>query len=214
LLCNPDRRESGKEQVVAVALKARRAEHSSVEINYYRGTVKVASFLVFIMTFFLILLFFRVMASLFVVLEYSFQSLKKKKLPETEVKKAKPPSSTGDERRKYPRFNVYWPIEYNQMGSSISHDGRVTNLSESGMLIQSPGQVEIGQHLKSRLSFIVGSEINTIDMQAEVVWRDNDLNKAGGDYRCGARFLDISTRDKTKLDNLLMSLSRQSPYSS
>jgi len=200
--------------MVAVALKARRAENSSLEINYYRSAVKVASFLVFIMTFFLILLFFRVLASLFVILEYSFQSLKKKKFPETEGKKAKPHSSTGHERRKCPRFNVYWPIEYSQIGSCISHNGRVTNLSESGMLIQSPGQVEIGQHLESKLSFIVGSEINTIDMQAEVVWRENYLNQARKDYRCGARFLDISTRDKTKLDSLLMSLSGQSPYSS
>jgi c-di-GMP-binding flagellar brake protein YcgR len=80
------------------------------------------------------------------------------------------------------------------------------------MLIQSPRQVEIGQHLTSKLSFILGSEINTIDMQAEVVWRNNPLNEAKGDYRCGARFVDISTSDKTKLENLLMSLSRQSPY--
>jgi c-di-GMP-binding flagellar brake protein YcgR len=152
------------------------------------------------------------MASLFVVLEYSFQSLKKKRFPETEGKKTKPLSSTGHERRKCPRYNVYWPIEYNQIGSSISHNGRVTNLSESGMLIQSPRQVEIGQHLTSKLSFILGSEINTIDMQAEVVWRNNPLNEAKGDYRCGARFVDISTSDKTKLENLLMSLSRQSPY--
>lgn len=202
---------------MAVALKATRAEHSSVEISYYRSTLRVASFLVFMMTFLLILLFFRVMASLFVVLEFSFRSLrslKKGKLPETEVKRAKLHSSTGRERRRCPRFNVYWPIEYNQIGSSISQNGRVTNLSESGMLIQSPGQVEIGQHLKSRLSFILGSEINTIDMQAEVVWRDSDLNKARGDYRCGARFLDISTSEMTKLNNLLMSLSQQSAYSS
>lgn len=198
---------------MAVALKGRMAENSFLEVNYYRGTVKVVSFLVFISTFFLILFFFRVMASLFVVLEYSFQSLKKR-FPEAEEKKTKPLSSTGHERRKYPRFNVYWPIEYNQLGSPISHNGRVTNLSESGMLIQSLGQVEIGQHLASKLSFILGSEINTIDMQAEVVWRDNPLDKAKGDYRCGARFVDISTTDKMKLENLLMSLSRQSPYSS
>jgi hypothetical protein len=212
LLRNPDSRESGKEQLVAVALETRRDQNSSLEINYYRSTVKVASFFVFMATFFLIILFFRVIASLFVVLEYSFQSLKKRKFPQTEGKKTKPDSSTGRERRKYPRFNVYWPIEYSQIGSSISHNGRVTNLSESGMLIQSPGQVEIGQHLESKLSFILGSEINTIDMQAEVVWKDNYL--ARGDYRCGARFLDISTSDKTKLDNLLISLSRQFPYSS
>jgi c-di-GMP-binding flagellar brake protein YcgR len=133
---------------------------------------------------------------------------------ETKGKEMKPHPEEDRERRRYPRFDVYWPVQYNRIGSSISHGGRVTNLSEGGMLIQSPGQMEIGQHLKSKLSFILGSEINTIDMQAQVVWRDMNLNEARGDYRCGAKFLNISTRDKTKLNNLLMSLSQQSPYSS
>jgi len=199
---------------VAVAVKTRRAENSFLEINYYRWSVKVASFLIFIMTFLLIILFFRLISSLFVVLEYSFQSLKKGTFPKTEGKKTKPHSSTGHERRRSPRFNVYWPIEYKHIGSPTSKNGRVTNLSESGMLIQSPGQMEIGQRLKSRLSFILGSEISSIDMQAEVVWKDVTLNEARGDYRCGAKFLDISTPDKTKLNSLLMSLSQQSPYSS
>lgn len=190
---------------MAVGVKARRAENSFLEINYQR-TVKVASLLIFIMTFFLIVFLSRLISSLFVVFEYAFQSFKKVKLMETEKKETKPISETDRERRKYPRFNVYWPIQYNQIGSSISHDGRVTNLSEGGMLIQSPGQMEIGQHLKSKLSFISGSQINTIEMQAEVVWRDIYTNEAWGDYRCGARFLDISTRDKTKLNNLLMGL--------
>ena len=199
---------------MAVELKARRAENSFLQINYYRGTVKVASFLIFITTFFLIILFFRLMSSLFVVLEYAFQSFKKVKFMETKRKETKPHPQTGRERRKYPRFNVYWPIQYNRIGSSINHNGRVTNLSKSGMLIQSPGQIEIGQHLKSQLSFIFGSEIKTIEIQAKVVWRDTYLNEARGDYRCGAEFLDISTRDKTKLNNLLMNLSQESPYSS
>jgi hypothetical protein len=197
-----------------VQIKAKRTENSLLEINYYRRTVKVASFLIFFMTFFLIVLLSRLISSLFFVLEYAFQLLRKVKLMEAEEKETKPHSETDHERRKYPRFNVYWPIQYNQIGSSIDHSGRVTNLSESGMLIQSPEQVEIGQHLKSKLSFILGSEINTIEMQAEVVWRDICFGKARGDYRCGAKFLDISTRDKTKLNNLLMSLSQQSPYSS
>ena len=191
---------------MAVEVKARRAENSFLEISYYyQRAVKVASFLICIMTFFLIVLFSRLISSLFVVLEYAFQSFKKVKLLETEEKETKPLSETGRERRKYPRFNVYWPIQYNQIGSPISHDGRVTNLSEGGMLFLSPGQMEIGQQLKSKLSFISGSQINTIEMQAVVVWRDIYPNEAWGDYRCGAKFLDISTRDRTELNNLLMS---------
>jgi len=191
---------------MAVVAKARRAENSFLEISYYyQRTVKVASFLICIITFFLIVFFSRLISSLFVVLEYAFQSFKKVKLLETEEKETKPLSEAGHERRKYPRFNVYWPIQYNQIGSPINHDGRVTNLSEGGMLFLSPGQMEIGQQLKSKLSFISGSQINTIQMQAVVVWRDIYPNEAWGDYRCGAKFLDISTRDRTELNNLLMS---------
>jgi hypothetical protein len=191
---------------MAVEAKARRAENSFLEISYYyQRTVKVASFLICIMTFFLIVFFSRLISSLFVVLEYAFQSFKKVKLLETKERETKPISETGRERRKYARFNVYWPIQYNQIGSPISHDGRVTNLSEGGMLFLSPGQMEIGQQLKSKLSFISGSQINTIQMQAVVVWRDIYPNEAWGDYRCGAKFLDISTRDRTELNNLLMS---------
>ncbi len=191
---------------MAVEAKARTAENSFLEITYYyQRAVKVASFLICIMTFFLIVFFSRLISSLFVVLEYAFQSFKKVKVLETKGRETKPISETGRERRKYARFNVYWPIQYNQIGSPISHDGRVTNLSEGGMLFLSPGQMEIGQHLKSKLSFISGSQINTIQMQAVVVWRDIYPNEAWGDYRCGAKFLDISTRDRTELNNLLMS---------
>lgn len=191
---------------MAVEAKARRAENSFLEINYYRETMKVASFSIFIVAFFLIVLLSRLISSLFFVLEYAFRLLRKAKLMEREEKETKPHSETDHERRQYPRFNVYWPIQYNQIGSSISHDGRVTNLSEGGMLIRSPEQMEIGQHLKSKLSFISGSQINTIEMQAEVVWRDIYPNEACGDYRCGAKFLDIPARDKTELNNLLMSV--------
>jgi hypothetical protein len=193
---------------MAAEAKVRRAENSFLETHYYRRTVKVFSFLTFIATFFVIILFHRLISSLFVVLEYAFQSLRKIKFMETEGGEINSHCRADRERRKYPRFNVYWPVEYNQIGSSIRHNGRVTNLSEGGMLIQSPGQMEIGQCLKSRLSFILGSQINTIEMQAEVVWRDIYLNEAWKDYRCGAKFLDISTRDKTKLNDLLTSLSQ------
>ena len=126
-------------------MKARAAENRFTEINYYRKAVTVASFLVFSMTFFVIILFFRLISSLFVVLEYSFQSFKKLKFMEITGEESTPCPESGRDRRKYPRFDVYWPIEYNHIGSRVSHNGRVTNLSEGGMLIESHGQMKAGQ---------------------------------------------------------------------
>jgi hypothetical protein len=48
------------------------------------------------------------------------------------------PRTVNFERRKCPRVNVDLPIEYSEINSSISQNGRLMNLSESGMLIHSP----------------------------------------------------------------------------
>jgi c-di-GMP-binding flagellar brake protein YcgR len=93
------------------------------------------------------------------------------------------------------------------MDSFISYNGRAINLSEGGILIRSPEQMEKGQHLRPKLSFNLGSEINTIEMEAEVVWMDIYLDEARGDYRSGVKFIDIAQKDKTKLENFLRSLS-------
>jgi hypothetical protein len=53
---------------------------------------------------------------------------------------------------------------------------------------------------------ISGSDMNTIEMQAEVVWMDIYLNEAWGDYRSGVKFLGILAKDKTALTNVLKSL--------
>ncbi len=200
-------RDSRKVQSMALEVKARRTKHSFWEIRYFRRAVKVAFYLIFFMTFSLIVLLSRLVSSLYLALEYSSQMLRKVKLIEADKKETEPRSETNRERRRFPRYNVYWPVQFNQIGSPVSYDGRVTNLSEGGMLIQSSKQMEIGQHLNSKVSFILGSEINTIEMHAKVVRKDNGSGNAMGDYQCGAKFLDISPGDKTKLNDLLMSLS-------
>ena len=74
-------------------------------------------------------------------------------------------------------------------------------------MVYLPEQMEIGQHLKLKLFFTSGSEMNTIETLVEVVWIDIHLGKDLGDYRTGVRFVDISPEDVTKLNNFLRSLS-------
>jgi hypothetical protein len=118
------------------------------------------------------------------------------------------PRTVNFERRKSPRVNVDLPIEYSQVNSSISQNGRLMNLSEGGMLIHSPEHIEIGQHLKSNFSFTSGSETNSIEMLVEVAWIDFDVGEVWGDYQCGVKFIDISPEDMTKLKNFLGSFSQ------
>jgi c-di-GMP-binding flagellar brake protein YcgR len=115
------------------------------------------------------------------------------------------------ERRKYPRFSVDLPVEFYRIDSSTNPAGDALNISEGGALIYFPEQMEVGQRIRLRLFFSMGSKLNTIELQAEVVWVDMRIDEGWGDYRSGVKFADISPEDMTTLKNFLISLS-QPPY--
>ena len=113
------------------------------------------------------------------------------------------------ESRKHPRFNVDFPIEYDRIDSSVHHSGQALNMSEEGLLIHFPEEMDVSQYIRLKLFLPSGPELNAIEMLAEVVWMDIHLgkNERGGDYRCGVKFIDISKEDMTRLRNFLRSLS-------
>jgi c-di-GMP-binding flagellar brake protein YcgR len=126
----------------------------------------------------------------------------------TEEKDTKPCYGTVNfERRKYPRSNVDLPIEYYRIDSLIGHSGKALNISEGGLLLHFPEQVDMGQYIKLKLFLLLGSELNTIEVLAEVVWMDIHLGESRRDYRCGIRFIDVSPGDMTKLKSFLRNLS-------
>jgi len=108
------------------------------------------------------------------------------------------------ENRKYPRFDIYLPIEYDQFKSSITHIG---NISEGGLLIHFPEEKDIGQYLRLKLFFSLASELDTIKMVAEVVWKDDHLNEDRVYYPHGTKFVNVASEDGAKLRNFLRSLS-------
>jgi c-di-GMP-binding flagellar brake protein YcgR len=110
------------------------------------------------------------------------------------------------EKRKHPRFSVDLPIEYSRADLFVEQ-GRAINASEGGLLLYLPEQMGMGQHLRLKLFFTMGSELNAIETVVEVVWVDMHLEKDRGDYRMGVRFVEISAEDVGKLKNFLKSLS-------
>jgi hypothetical protein len=108
------------------------------------------------------------------------------------------------ENRRYPRFDIHLPIEYNQIKSSVTHIG---NISEGGLLIYFPEETDVRQYLKLKLFFSLSSELNTIKVLAEAVWTDNHLSKDREYHPYGVKFVDISPEDGTKLKKFLKTLS-------
>jgi len=109
------------------------------------------------------------------------------------------------EKRKHPRFSVDLPVEYSRADLSADH-GRAMNASEGGLLLYLPERIGIGNHLRLKLFFSMGSQLNAIETLVEVAWMDIHLGKDWGDYRTGVRFAEISTEDIGKLKSFLKSL--------
>jgi len=110
------------------------------------------------------------------------------------------------EKRKHPRFSVDLPVEYSRADLSADH-GRAMNASEGGLLLYLPERIGIGNHLRLKLFFTMGSQLNAIETLVEVAWMDIHLGKDWGDYRTGVKFVEISTEDVGKLKSFLRSLS-------
>ena len=111
------------------------------------------------------------------------------------------------ERRKFPRFSVDLPVEYEQIDSFIPA-GRALDISEGGLLIYFSERMEIGQHLKLRLFFsAIGSDLSAIEAFVEVVWVEIDADKGFGDYRSGVKFIYITPQNMNCLKTFLINLS-------
>ena len=124
----------------------------------------------------------------------------------TEEKDTKPRYGTVNfERRKHPRINVDLPVEYAR-SDLVVKDGRAIDASEGGLLVYFPEQMEIGQHLKLKIFFTPGYDLNTIEALVEVVWMDIHLGKDWGECRAGVKFVDISQESLDRLRNFMRDL--------
>ena len=110
------------------------------------------------------------------------------------------------EKRRYPRFSVDLPVKYTRK-DLVLKQGRVINASEGGLLVNFPEQMEIGQHLRLKLFFPSGSELNMMEIMNEVVRMDVAVGKDWGDNRTGVKFVDISLEDQCTLKMFFSSLS-------
>jgi c-di-GMP-binding flagellar brake protein YcgR len=109
------------------------------------------------------------------------------------------------ERRKHPRFSINLPVEYWPTDAPKSRPTRTADVSEGGLLLYLPAQIDPGQNLRVRLFIDSGLDFMSIDAQVQVVWKDLHLGEKE-DYRTGVKFIDISPQDISNLKNFLKSL--------
>ena len=117
------------------------------------------------------------------------------------------------EKRSHPRFSVDFPVEYYQVNSRNSFNGRVLNASEGGLMVNLPERPEVDRYLITKLFFIFDRHLNTAEIFARVVWRDIHFGE-NADFRAGLRIVGISPEDMSKWRNFLYNFSElEIPFS-
>ncbi len=118
--------------------------------------------------------------------------------------------STNVERRKYPRFKVNLPIKYCRVDFDALEEliGRALNISEGGLEIHLSESLEAGQRLTLKLFLSGGSEPNTFESLAEIVWADFNAGGQWGNWRYGVRFVEVSPDNINKLKSFIQGLSK------
>lgn len=107
------------------------------------------------------------------------------------------------ERRKHPRINVEFPLDYCIVDAKENHGGMVEDASEGGILVYLKEQVPIGTQLKIEMLFVKGLELTSIKAIAKVVWSDLAARESLGEFRYGLQFQSFHEGDLDKLKNLL-----------
>ena len=114
------------------------------------------------------------------------------------------------ELRKYPRYSLELPIEYWETELPQNQRGRTVNISEGGLMLFVSEGIEIGKNLKVKIFFGSSLTFGFIEAQVEVVWKDMHW-MSEEDYRIGVKFVDISSEERGKLEDLLKKTSLLKP---
>ena len=107
--------------------------------------------------------------------------------------------------RSHPRFSVSLPIEYWRVDSFKRHTGRTANISENGMLIYVPEQIDAGKNLRLKIFFSIRLEMDFIEALVQVVWNNGYWRNEGG-YQIGMKYVGIAPGDTNKLKSFLNNL--------
>lgn len=108
-----------------------------------------------------------------------------------------------EERRKYPRFVIDLPLEYQIRSNPRSHGGLVLNASEAGLLLYSTEDIAVGAKLKITVLFPKGFELANFEVIGEIIWKNAARKNGGEAHQYGLKFIQISQEDHWKLRQVL-----------
>lgn len=112
-------------------------------------------------------------------------------------------SNGNGERRGCRRTVMDLAIEYRLPDFPQIHGALTVNASETGVLIQSVNNLLVGAKLSVVVLFAVEFELSSLQMLAEIVWKEACWKEDWEGYQYGLKFTEVQEEDLQKLQKLL-----------
>lgn len=102
------------------------------------------------------------------------------------------------ERRRYPRFSVDLPLEYQEAKDLNLRGGIVINLSQRGALMESIKSIPLDTRLHIAVLFPDGFELADIKIVATVAWKQPIFKEKWEGYQYGLSIIRVLDEDQWK----------------
>ncbi len=106
-------------------------------------------------------------------------------------------------KRGCPRFSFDAPLEYSSTDGSPVRGAYAGNVSETGLLIYSIDQLEVGTELRLLVFYPDEYQLDNFQGLAKVVWKEYHYEKEWKGFKYGLEFVYMSDTDRRKLREIL-----------
>jgi len=114
-------------------------------------------------------------------------------------------TAAKSEKRRHFRLSLHLPMEYSLPESCHLRLACTVDISENGLLMNTPEKLDIGQNLKLKFYYDSVSGLEFVQALGEVIRADR-LSNSGQDYWYAVRFVDLPSDLVKKLRKFLKSL--------
>jgi c-di-GMP-binding flagellar brake protein YcgR len=114
--------------------------------------------------------------------------------------------NTGNDRRKYERFAIDYPISYALKNRDDIATGMAVNLSEGGLLAYCFERILVGSELDLEMFYAFELQFTSLNAEAKIVWKDIVETGESIEYQYGIEFTRMDETEKDRLHRLLASI--------
>jgi hypothetical protein len=112
-------------------------------------------------------------------------------------------SNFHNEKRKFPRFCLDFPLEYRVLNAPDAYGGLVVDGSEIGLRIHSVKNMPVGTRLNIAVIFPKEYKMSNFEVVAEIIWKDIFAKENWSGFQYGLKIIMIEEDNLQKLKELL-----------